>query len=61
MESSESMFVDQLRVIVTIMAINLLQLGLPKDPFRGFYYYAVEPSFTNAPGNRRNTFISFSA
>jgi hypothetical protein len=39
MESNESMFVDQLPFIVTIMAlaINLLHLALPKDPFRGFF------------------------
>jgi hypothetical protein len=55
MESHESMFVDQRPFILTIMtlATNLLHLALPKDPFRGFLYYAVKPFFTNlAPGTR---------
>jgi hypothetical protein len=59
-ESNEPMFVDQLPSIITNMAlaINLLHLTLPKGPFRGFYYYAVKPFFTNAPGSHRNAFIS---
>ena len=55
MESNESMFVDQLPFIVTIMtlAINLLRLALSKDRFRGFLDYAVEPFLTNlVPGTR---------
>jgi hypothetical protein len=52
------MFLDQLPFIVTIMAlaIDLLHLALPKDPFRGFFYYAVNPFFTNGSGS---AFISF--
>ena len=53
MESNEPMFVDQLPFIVTIMtvAINLLRLALPKDPFREFLYYAVRPFPTNLKGS----------
>ena len=53
MKSNESMLADQLPFIVTIMAlaINLLHLALPKDPFRGFFYYAVKPCFTNRSGD----------
>ena len=48
------MFLDQLPFIVTIMAlaIDLLHLALPKDPFRGFFYYAVNPFFTKRPRER---------
>jgi hypothetical protein len=57
-ESNESMFVDELpfRITIVVLAINLLRLTLPKGPFRGFYYYAVKPFFTNASGSRKNEF-----
>jgi hypothetical protein len=37
-------------IAIMALAINLLDRAPPKDTLRGFYYYAVKPFFTKAPG-----------
>jgi len=56
------MSIDQLSFVIAITALAIslpLFLHFQKNPFRGFYYYAVEPFFTNAPGSGMTAFVSF--
>jgi hypothetical protein len=42
------------------LAIILLDRAPPKDTLRGFYYYAVKPFFTKAPGMPQERVHQFS-